>query len=333
MHRHAQVPQRAHARERLRQAQAAPVVVVRQQHLDRAHLRAAAEVVQRRDHHVGRERQLRVLRELGHAGQPRARVFVVLEQFVELRGRGDAGGEGPVRVRVQPQRQAGQRRVQRAHAGDLVRRREHAALQLDAAKAVQPDHALRLRDHLRRRVRLAPGVRRVELVDVFGVLEEQVGAVGHRVAHLAAEQVDDRCADELALQVEHRDLERADHLGGVLRTVRAGREFELDRPGGGPDRRTHALLHRVEREGREPEHEIARLLEHREHRRVAVGLGDADALVVRLQLDDRAQRPGFVDAGGVQQRAVAEGDRRDAHGDDAQVAEGLHGGVWQAGSK
>jgi hypothetical protein len=74
-------------------------------------------------------------------------------------------------------------RAQRADGGDLVRRLEHTALQLDALEAVQLDHAACLRHDLRRADGLAPRIGYVGFVDMFGVLEEEVGAVGHGVAH------------------------------------------------------------------------------------------------------------------------------------------------------
>ena len=133
------------------------------------------------------------------------------------------------------------------------------------------------------------------------VLEEEVGAVGHCVANLAAEQVDDRRADDLPLQVEHRDFERADDFRRVLGRVRAGREFEFDRARARLDRRTHAFFHPVQVERRQADHQRLGLLEHAQHRLVAIGLRDADAAIARLQLDDGAQCPRFVDAGSVEQ--------------------------------
>ena len=178
--------------------------------------------------------------------------------------------------------------MQRAHAGDLVRRLEHAALELDALEAVKIDHAARLRDDLLRAQAFAPGIGRIGLADVLGVLEEEVGAVGHGVANLPAEQVDDGRADDLALQVEQRDFERADDLRRVLRRVRAGRQFEFDRARARFDRGAHALFHPVQVERRKADHQSLGLLEHPEHGLVAVGLGDADAAIARFQFDDGA---------------------------------------------
>src|SRR5262249_37716897 len=80
-------------------------------------------------------------------------------------------------------------------------------------------------------------------------------------------------------------------------------------------------------ERRQADDEAQRPLEHTEHRRVAVRLREADAAVARLELDDGAQRPGLVDARGIEQRPVAERDRRDADRSDADVS--AHAGSVQ----
>jgi hypothetical protein len=152
------------------------------------------------------------------------------------------------------------------------------------------------------------------------MLEEQVGAVRHRIAHRAAEQIDHRRTDDLPLQIEHRDFERARHLGGALRAVRSRRQFELDRARPRPDDRPYTLFHALEVEGRQAEHQPAGLVQHAQHRLVAIGLGQADAPVTAFDLDDGTQCPWLVDAGSVQQRAVPERDRRDADVGDPVLA-------------
>jgi hypothetical protein len=166
-------------------------------------------------------------------------------------------------------------------------RREHAALELDALEAVQVDHAPGLRHDLLRADALAPGVGRIGLAMVLGVLEEQVGAVGHAGAHRAAQQVDDGRADDLALQVEHRDFEGADRLGRVLGAVGSGRQREFHRARLGTDGGAQRSSIRFRRRATGPARARA-FLQHRQHGRVAIGFVDADAAVGGLHSMMRA---------------------------------------------
>ena len=201
-----------------------------------------------------------------------------------------------------------------------MRRLEHAAFELDALEAVEIDHALRLRHDLRGADAFAPGVGCVGFADVFGVLEEQVGAVGHGVAHLAAQQVHHRRPGDLALQVEHADFKSADHLGHVLDGVGARGQFKFDSARHRLDGGAHTFFHHIQREGRQANQQWRGLLQNFEHGLVAIGFGDAHPAIAGLDLDDGAQRPGLVDTGRVKQRAVAESDGGDPDMGDGDVA-------------
>ena len=62
------------------------------------------------------------------------------------------------------------------------------------------------------------------------------------------------------------------------------------------------------------------LLLDRQRRGIAVAFAEADVAVVALDLDDRAQRKGFVDTAGVEQRRITEGDGGDGDAFDFQEA-------------
>ncbi|MDT4834975.1 hypothetical protein FQZ97_686290 [compost metagenome] len=326
MHRQAQAEGFAHQRKPLRGAQAAPVVVVTQHDLHRAtHLRVAAEFLQVGDHHVGGQRHVAGFRHGLHAVQAGGRVFVVLQHAAQLLHHLQAGGHGPVAVGVDAQRCARKGLSQGQQASGFLVGWERAGLELDALEAVLTDHAARLRHQLLGRERLAPGVGCVGLLDVFCVLVEQVGAEGHALARSAAQQVHDRRVGELALQVHHRHFKGADHLGYGFGDVGARCQRNLDteelrRGLPGRDQRGDTHFHVVECPGRETRERRCGLGHRFEHGQVAVALVDADQAGVGLDLDDRAQRPGLVDAGGVEQRWIAECDRR-----DTDVSDGVGG--------
>lgn len=105
------------------------------------------------------------------------------------------------------------------------------------------------------------------------------------------------------------------------------------------ERRAHRFEH-LRRQGVEivdqPDETGRRLAEIAERLEIAVAFAKADAAVVGLDLDDRAQRPGFVDAHDVQKRWVAESDRRNADIGDPGPATGCRGRTgdraWHGGS-
>jgi len=89
-------------------------------------------------------------------------------------------------------------------------------LELDALETVLLDHAPGLGHDLLLVQRLAPVVRRVGRVDVLGVLEEQVGAEGHFIAHRTAEQVDQWPIQRPRLKIEQRHFEGRVGIGHGL---------------------------------------------------------------------------------------------------------------------
>ena len=150
-----------------------------------------------------------------------------------------------------------------------------------------------------------------------GPLVEQVGAERHRVAHLAAEQVGDRPADRVALDVQAGDLERGEHLvGGARRGDHARGAYRARRHRAAA--RAMSRANGVEREHVQPDDGLARPPRRRAKvRGVGVGLAEADQAGVGIELDDGAQRVRLVHADGVQQRRVDERHRGDARPGDA----------------
>ena len=222
VHRQAQAEGLAHQRQALRGAQAAPVVVVGEHDLHRAtHVGVAAEFLEIGDDHVGGQRHVARGGHGGHAVQARGRVFVVLQHAAQLFHHLQAGGHGPVGVGVDAQRCTREGMGQCQQGSHFLLRWQRAGLELDAPEAVLINHAARLRHHLFGRDALAERVGRVGLVDVFGVLEKQVGRERHGRARRAAQQVHHRRVGQLALQIHHRHFEGADHLGHRLGDVRA----------------------------------------------------------------------------------------------------------------
>jgi hypothetical protein len=146
------------------------------------------------------------------------------------------------------------------------------------------------------------------------VFEEQVGRIRHTLAHHAAEQVDHRPLDGLAHQVEAGDFDRAPQVVDarrlprphVLQRARAAVAEAIDQ----------RALQAIELEGVVADDDVARLLQLRQRCRRAGDFAEAADAVVAHQFDDRAQRPRRMQAGGVEQRRVADGDRRDVHLDD-----------------
>ena len=74
----------------------------------------------------------------------------------------------------------------------------------------------------------------------------------------------------------------------------------------------------VQIEGIKADQLLLHLLLDRQRRGVAVAFTQADIAGVALDLNDRAQREGFVDTAGVEQRRVAKRDRGDGNADDFQ---------------
>ncbi len=152
-------------------------------------------------------------------------------------------------------------------------------------------------------------------------LVEQVGAERQGRAHGAAEQLVQRALKQLCLQVEQGDFEGR-HGGGArlvaLRRKRSRRvRIAVDR-----------CIHDAG-QGVGVEHVHARQLRRNalqvgECLQVAVTLTQPDAAIGGFDLDDAAQRPGFVHAGDVEQRRVAKRDRGDAHSGDARGGGGHH---------
>ena len=121
-----------------------------------------------------------------------------------------ASASDSARVRVVAEALAGQRRGERAVAGELVRGRVDAALELVRREAVLRLERRRVRDELLRRAHLALARDRI------GVAEEQVARELDGVAQLAAEQRVHGHAELLAHDVEARELDRRVQLRAVV---------------------------------------------------------------------------------------------------------------------
>ena len=99
---------------------------------------------------------------------------------------------------------------------DLEVRLEDAGLELDRTEAELVHHSARFADHLVVRDDLAPIIGRIAgVVPMPLELVEQVGTVGHPIAHGPAEDLVEGAAGGLPLQVEECDLE-----GGERRRTR-----------------------------------------------------------------------------------------------------------------
>ena len=319
MHGQAHVKGLAQARELLRGAQTTPIVVVRQHD---AHWAAQAHVLSKlfvvRHHHVGGQGHVTLLSNRGHAVQPGRRVFVILQHAAQLLDHLEAGGHGPVGVGVDAQGCPRKSLGQRQQCRHLLLRRQSARFELDALEAIVGDHVPSLGHHLFGAQAFAIGISAVRLVNVFGVFEKQVGAEWHGVSRSAAQQIHDRGASQLALQIEHGHLKSADDLGHVLGHMGAGRQRNLFAQKlrsllAWRHQRGHSGLHGVEVPGREALQSRCGFGQHIKHGLVTIGLVDAHAPASRFDLDDRAQCPWLVDARRIEQRRITERDGRDAN--------------------
>ena len=329
MHGQAQIEGAAQRGQALCGAQAAPVMVVAEYDLHgAAHVGVAAELGKVRHHHIRGQWHIALACHGGHAVQARGRVLVVLKHAAQLLHDLQAGFHGPVAVGVDAQRCAGERLGQRQYAGGLLLGRQRAGLELDALEAVLIDHAPGLGHQLGRRQGFAPGVGCIGLAHMLGVFVEQIGRVGHAVSCGSAQQVDDGGLGHLTLQVQHGDLEGADHLGHGLGDMGARGQRDLltqkfrGREPGRSDQGGDTGLHFIEGPGREPDQGRCGLGQSIQHGLVAIALVDADQTGSSFDLDDGAQCPGLVNAGGVEQRRITEGNRRDA--DVADLVRSAH---------
>ena len=190
--------------------------MVRQDHLHRAEPNRLRDVAEGDGDHVGRQRHPREARDLAHLGKAADGILEILEQALEQRHHATRGGDRPAAVGIDAQGVIGKGAAQGAQRLDLELRLEHAALELDRAEAVLCDHAPRLLDHLRVGEHLAPGIRRHGGIVVAREFVEEIGAVGHALAHRTAEEIAQANPRRLSLQVEERDLEGAERRSARL---------------------------------------------------------------------------------------------------------------------
>ena len=246
-------------------------------------------------------------------------VFVVFEQAFQLLGAAQAGFQRPGGVRVDPQRHVWPKRL--AHQADRAHffvGLKHAGLDFDRLKAECVDHRPGLLDNPlgAERFALAGGrpsaggsgvVLKAPRSARAGVLVEQVGAEGHALAHLAAQQIAYRAVRRLANHIEAGNLDCA--KGARWRT-------KLALPGLVGAIATRITPDRIFQRGKLPgvaaDHQIAHGLQVVHYGRAAVRFAYAGGAVVGHQLDNRAQGVGRVQAKGRAQRWVAKGDRRHA---------------------
>ena len=316
VHGHAEAEGLADPGEQLGPAQAAPVVRIRQDHLDGAGGDGRRQVLEGDHAHVGGQRHRGVRGHLGHPGDALGRVLQVLEHAVQLLRHPDRGGRRPGGVRVKPERMVGERGPQRADRLDLLLRGEDAALELERGEPVGVHQAAGLLDDAVGVERLAPAV--WFLAGVRGPLIEKVGRERHRVPDRAAQQVGDGQANRLALDVQAGHLEGGEH--------RVGGRGVADRPRGDgvaalPD---HLRDPPVDLLGVEGVHALDGVRDGAQRGQmvlVRVGLAQAGQAGVGGDLDDRAERERLVHADRVQQRGIGEGDRGDRDAADLQGAD------------
>ena len=227
MHRQAEAEHVAHPREDLRVAQAAPVVMIGQHDLHAVLRDAAAKLVEVGHDHIRGERQPGAPVELRHAVEPGRRVLVVLEHIAQaLRPSASLVSSDQLPSDRCATGCFGKAALSASSVDDLVFRSEQrAGLELDAAEAVEIDHAFRLRHDLRFADPFAPRVRGIRRVDMLRVLEEKVCAERHFLAHRSAEQVDQRGIEVSRLDVQQGDLERRVRIRHLLRWMRSRREL------------------------------------------------------------------------------------------------------------
>ncbi|CAM5727122.1 hypothetical protein SVIOM342S_10175 [Streptomyces violaceorubidus] len=309
----------------LRVAQSAPVVVVGEHDLYGALGERLLDLGERRHAHVGRERHPGPRGDLGHRRGAERGVLQVLQDVPQLRRDLERGLHGPGAVGVQAQRVSGERLGERLDGGDLLFGREDAALELEGGEAVPLGEAAGLLDHAGRVEGGAPVVLlRGHALGVTGPLVEEVGAVLHGVADLAAEQGVHGQAERLAEGVEAGDLEagedgQAQLVGGLDAAQPADVHLPGD-PGGVDGDLVGEGEQAVEVRDLTADQLVGERAGQFQVLVVAVGLADAGDAVGGLHLDDQTGGVRLVHALGVEQGRVGDQDRRQVDGRDGQVA-------------
>ena len=208
-------------------------MVIAQHHLNGVVAHGFRDVAERCHRDVAGERRLNAVGQeaaahLGHSFESDARILKVTatgkfpgQVAPDLHG----GLDRPCAVGIDPQRhRLAKRLAELAQCLDLDLRREHAALELDGAKAVLGAQLLNLRDERLRREGLAVFVvaQIVTLAATAGVLVERVRGERHLVAHAATDEITNRLADGFADQVEASRLDRGVGAGVGVERVFAG---------------------------------------------------------------------------------------------------------------
>ena len=174
-------------------------------------LDVGGELLEVDDDGVGRDRQRHEFLQPLQLRHPPDRVLeVVVANVEDAAAEGDRVRERQRGIGVVAKALAGQRRRQRAIAGELVRRRIDAALQLVRREAVRRLERRRVGDELLRRAHFALAG------DGIGVAEEEIARELDGVAQLAAEQRVHGHAELLAHDVEARELDRRVELRAVV---------------------------------------------------------------------------------------------------------------------
>ncbi|MNK85483.1 hypothetical protein D3C87_1053650 [compost metagenome] len=154
------------------------------------------------------------------------------------------------------------------------------------------------------------------------VFEKQVSAERNLVADRPAQQVHQRHVQRMRLQIEERHFERRVSVAHRFARMGTGGQFRA-----GKARRfvrRHSRLNDgaqlIEVERVKADQLALQLLLDRQRRSVAVTLTQTDVAIVAFDLDDRTQRKGFVNAAGVEQWRITEGDGGDGDSFDFQEA-------------
>ncbi len=212
------------------------------------------------------------------------------------------------------------------HGGDFFRGRERAALELDGFEAEFLAHGLRLGDDavgvergFLARGRPAGGVRVLvepECAARAFVFVEEVGGEVHTVAGAAAEQIADGATGGFAHDVVAGDFDGADGAHEVamvpgLFAARCGARFA--------EAVVEADLDGVELEGVLADDDFAGGFQGGGGFGAARDFAEAVDAVVGDDFEDDAQRVGRMQAGGVEQGRVGDGDGRDAQFGDLHV--------------
>src|SRR6266849_1246307 len=207
--------------ERLHLPQAAPIVRVAENDLDRAGLEVLGQIREGSNGHVTCERRRdagseQTVAHFGHAGNACGGIFQVAairEFFLQQLSDVERGGHGPSAIGVHAERDVWTETIAKLLDGlDFDVRIEDASLELDVAESVFRDQLLRLpherfwTEHFSILVRAGVGA----FATAACVLVEGISGERNFIASTATEEVADRFANGFS-----NEIQRSDFQGGV----------------------------------------------------------------------------------------------------------------------